>query len=215
LWFLLLVSHNGNCFQGLSYGDGSVSGKEYLDTITLNSDLVIKVQSIGVADNGDDAGLRGDLDGILGVGPIDLTEGTVNNTYEVPTVMDNLYAQHSINSEVLGVFFAPASATDTTGELTFGNYDISKITGDINYVPITLTYPANNYWGIDQSISYGLTSILRETAGIVDTGTTLILIAAGMSPRVCQRKSTHTSLKMPSKNIKLRQVPPLIPLLAC
>jgi hypothetical protein len=37
--------------------------------------------------------------------------------------------------------------------------------------PITTTYPANQYWGIDQSVRYGAsTNILDTTAGIVDTG---------------------------------------------
>ncbi|KAG1868590.1 acid protease [Suillus subluteus] len=160
----------------VTYGDNSyVSGEEYTDTVTLNSDLVIDNQSIGVASQY--SGM-GDLDGILGLGPVDLTEGTVSNADTVPTVMDNLYAQQTISSEVLGVFFAPAASDDSGGELTFGGYDASKITGDISYVSITSTSPANAYWGIDQSISYGSTTILSETAGIVDTGTTLILIAS-------------------------------------
>jgi len=34
------------------------------------------------------------------------------------------------------------------------------------------------YWGIDQSVTYGgSTTILNRTAGIVDTGTTLLLLA--------------------------------------
>ncbi|KAG1774539.1 acid protease [Suillus placidus] len=160
----------------VTYGDQSyVSGEEYTDTVTLNSDLVIDNQSIGVASAS--SGMEG-LDGLLGLGPVDLTEGTVSNANEVPTVTDNLYIQGTISSEVLGVFFAPASSDDSTGELTFGGYDASKITGSVSYVPITSTSPASAYWGIDQSISYGSTSILAETAGIVDTGTTLILIAS-------------------------------------
>lgn len=160
----------------IAYGDGSsASGEEYTDTVTLNSDLVIENQSIGVASQASDLG---GLDGLLGLGPVDLTEGTVDNVNEVPTVTDNLYSQKTISSEVLGVFFAPASSDDNSGELTFGGYDASKITGQISYVPITSTSPASGYWGIDQSISYGTTPILAETAGIVDTGTTLILIAS-------------------------------------
>ncbi|KAG2114836.1 acid protease [Suillus clintonianus] len=160
---------------GVEYGDGSlVAGEEYTDTVTLNSDLVIEKQSIGVAI--DTSGFNG-LDGLLGLGPADLTQNTISNEYEVPTVTDNLYTQGTIGSEVLGVFFAPASSSDSNGELTFGGYDASKINGSINYVPITSTFPASGFWGIDQSIAYGTTSILTETAGIVDTGTTLILIA--------------------------------------
>ncbi|KAG1898130.1 acid protease [Suillus fuscotomentosus] len=165
----------GNTFS-VQYGDNSyASGEEYTDTVTLNSDLVIDNQSIGVASKY--SGMDG-LDGLLGLGPVDLTDDTVSNTDEVPTVTDNLYKQGTISSEVLGVFFTPASSDDSSGELTFGGYDASKITGDISYVPITSQSPASEYWGIDQSISYGSTPILDETAGIVDTGTTLILIAS-------------------------------------
>ena len=64
------------------------------------------------------------------------------------------------------------------GELTFGGTDTTETTSEINFVPITSTSPASLYWGVDQSISYGDdTTILSETAGIVDTGTTLVLIA--------------------------------------
>ncbi|KAG2076186.1 acid protease [Suillus decipiens] len=163
----------GNKFY-VPYGDcGYVFGEEYTDTLTLNPDLVIDSQSIGVAFNHSE--LNDGLDGLLGLGPVDLTQGTINNTYEAATVTDNLYTQKKISSEVLGVFFAPAS-NDSSGELTFGGYNASKITGNLSYVPITSTSPSSAYWGIDQSITYGSTPILNETAGIVDTGTTLILI---------------------------------------
>ncbi|EGO00888.1 hypothetical protein SERLA73DRAFT_178865 [Serpula lacrymans var. lacrymans S7.3] len=159
----------------VSYGSGSFSGKEYIDTVTLSSSLVIKSQSIGVATNA--TGFSG-VDGILGVGPVDLTSGTVSNTDTVPTVTDNLFSAGTITSDVLGIFFSPAAASDSTGELTFGGTDSSKYTGSINYIPITSTSPASEYWGIDQSITYGSTSILSSTSGIVDTGTTLTLIAS-------------------------------------
>ncbi|KIK33615.1 hypothetical protein CY34DRAFT_18260 [Suillus luteus UH-Slu-Lm8-n1] len=170
--------NTGNAFA-VSYGDGFnqsyVAGIEYLDTITLTSDLVIEQQSIGVASvsTGMDS-----MDGILGLGPVDLTWGTVRNTEEVPTVMDNLYTQGMISSEVFGVFFSPANAGDTSGELTFGGYDQSKITGDVGYAHLTSTSPAAGFWGVDESIDYGKTKILNDATGIIDTGTTLILIAS-------------------------------------
>jgi len=173
----LIHNCNCNCFQSISYVDSiAVFGEEYLDTVTLNSDLVTKGQSIGVAEFVSVGRLGERFDGILGLGPVDLTEGTVSNTNEVPTVMDNLYAQRTISSEVLGVFFSPSSSGDSTDELTFGGYDASKITREVSYMPIISTYPSSRSWGIGQSISYGGTVILSNTAGIVDTGTTLILI---------------------------------------
>ena len=53
-----------------------------------------------------------------------------------------------------------------------------RISGDVAYVPITSTSPASNYWGIDQDLTYGTsTTLLSGSAGIVDTGTTLLLLA--------------------------------------
>jgi len=159
--------------------------------VTFNSDLIIKNQSIGVGAPGLNAGLPSSFDGILGVGPVDLTQGIVSNTNEVPTVMDNLHSQGTISSEVLGVFFSPASSSDGTGELTFGGYDASKITGDVSYVPITSASPSSECWGIDQSISYGDTEILSKTAGIIDSGTPNIYIATGKC-LVRQRNCSNT-----------------------
>ena len=56
--------------------------------------------------------------------------------------------------------------------------ELRRISGDISYVPITSTSPASNYWGIDQDVTYGnSTTLLSGSAGIVDTGTTLLLLA--------------------------------------
>lgn len=67
------------------------------------------------------------------------------------------------------------------GELTFGGTDDSRFTGTISYVPVTSTSPASSFWGIDQTITYGSatggTQILKKSSGIVDTGTTLLLLA--------------------------------------
>ncbi|KAH0829210.1 acid protease [Lanmaoa asiatica] len=164
----------------VAYGSGMLYGEEWLDTVTLAPDLVIHQQSIGVANW--TAGISG-FDGILGLGPVDLTVGTVSNALAVPTVMDNLYSQGTISQEILGVFFSPTSESHGNGELMFGGYDSSVIISSVNYVPLTTTFPASEFWGIDQSISYGGTTILSSTAGIVDTGTTLILIATVRSSR--------------------------------
>ncbi len=115
------------------------------------------------------------MDGILGLGPVDLTQNTVSNANTVPTFMDNLYSQGSISTEVLGVSFRPESGSDTSdtnGELTLGGTDSSKYTGSISYFSSSLPY-----WGISVSgFTYGSTSLGGSGSGIVDTGTTLIYI---------------------------------------
>jgi hypothetical protein len=64
------------------------------DTVTLSSNLVISKQSIGVASKS--TGFSG-VDGILGIGPSVLTQGTVSGGSTIPTVTDNLYSQGTIS----------------------------------------------------------------------------------------------------------------------
>ena len=69
----------------------------------------------------------------------------------------------------------------------------SRYTGEINFAPITTTQPASAYWGIDQDLSYGTdTQLLSGSAGIVDTGTTLLMIATD----AFQKYQTTTGAKM-------------------
>jgi len=63
------------------------------------------------------------------------------------------------------------------GKLTWGGVDYFRFIGAITYTPITSTSPSNIFWGIDASMKYGNAPLLSSTAGIVDTGTSLFLIA--------------------------------------
>jgi hypothetical protein len=156
----------------ITYGQAYFSGTEYTDKVTLSPDLVIESQTIGVASTSKGVSLA---DGILGLGPIDLTLNS--SGVKVPTVMNNLFTQGAITTESLGIYFVPVTDVNgNDGELSFGGPDSAKVTGDIGYVPITHTSPSNLYWGIDMSISYGSTSIMGLTAGIVDTGNTFVLL---------------------------------------
>nr|POE59383.1 polyporopepsin [Quercus suber] len=160
----------------VSYGSGSFSGNEYTDTVSF-AGLSVASQSIGAATRS--SGFSG-VDGILGVGPVGLTQGTVSNANTVPTFLDNLYSQGSISTEVLGVSFRPESGSDTNdnnGELTLGGTDASKYTGGITYFPKLTSGSAAPYWGISiASFTYGSTTLASSASGIVDTGTTLIYI---------------------------------------
>ena len=106
------------------------------DTVTLGTGLTIQNQSIGVATQA--TGFSGQ-DGILGIGPVDLTSGTVSNTSTVPTVTDNAFSLGLIPNKQVGIAFAPAtSLSDPNGELTFGGIDESKIDGPLLTVSVHL-----------------------------------------------------------------------------
>jgi len=176
-WIGFLQEYDGTDCSGefeVSYGSGFVFGEECFDEVRLSDDLVIANQSFGVAEFGDGFS----QDGILGIGPVDLTEGTTSDFDTVPTVTDNLFAQGTIDVESIGVFYAPTTEESVTnGELTFGGADESKLSKSIAYTPLTTTEPATFYWGVDQTVAYGDSEILPLSAGIVDTGTTLVYLA--------------------------------------
>ncbi|KAG0704564.1 acid protease [Suillus ampliporus] len=161
----------------VTYGLGFFSGVEYYDTVTLGPDLVIAKQLIGNALQSAD--FEG-VDGIIGVGPVDLTQGTLSPDTNalIPTIMDNALEQGLIKKRILGVSFAPATTyNDTNGALTYGGIDHALYTGKITYAPLTETHPAAHYWGINVTDStYGSHTVIpQSTAGIVDTGTILLL----------------------------------------
>lgn len=161
----------------VEYGSGFFFGEEFLDQVSLSPGLTIPQQSIGVAELA--FGFNG-VDGILGIGPTDLTEDTTTSGDIIPTVLDNAFELGLVNSRQIGISFKPTtSLSDTNGEFTFGAVDSSMFTGPLTTVPITSVSPANEFVGIDQTITYGSwpgRTILSPTAGIVDTGTTLLLL---------------------------------------
>jgi saccharopepsin len=80
------------------------------------------------------------------------------------------------------------------GVLTFGGYDRSRFTGQLSWVPLTAQKPAKAFWGLDQSLVYDGKTIMKQSAGILDTGTTLIYLATGacMWPAQLQYEMTKS-----------------------
>ncbi|KAM5531854.1 hypothetical protein V8D89_014484 [Ganoderma adspersum] len=158
------------------HGSMSFTGEQYTDTVTLGP-LTVTNQGVAIANS--TTGFPKGVDGILGIGPGGLSKDTVSGTLFVPTLFDNAFEEGQMTAEVIGFAFAPASQVSTpNGLLTFGGADPSQFTGNIQFTSITETSPASNYLGLDMSVTYGSdTTILNTTAGIIDTGTTLVLLA--------------------------------------
>jgi len=160
---------NGGSFE-VEYGSGSVTGTGALDSVTIGS-ITIQNQQIGVGKSSQE--FEG-TDGLLGLGPEDLTEGTFSSVSEAPTVIQNAYSQGLIPLQLLGVSFAPCSSTDcTNGELDLGGIDTSKTTSSVSYASVGGA--GADYWGISTAITIGSTSA-GTSGGIVDTGTTLVYL---------------------------------------
>ncbi|KAJ7849919.1 aspartic peptidase domain-containing protein [Mycena leptocephala] len=166
--------------QAVTYGSGDFQKYRATSSLIkspLRLDLSSTISPIGVATSSD--GFEG-VDGILGIGPVALTLDTLSpaTTTLIPTVTDNLFSQGTITSNLIGISFEPTTQVEVVnGEITWGGTDSSKFTGAIGFTPVTGTEPASEFWGINQSIRYGAsTTIVGTTAGIVDTGTTLLLL---------------------------------------
>ncbi|KAF7327735.1 Aspartic proteinase [Mycena kentingensis (nom. inval.)] len=187
------------------YGSGTFAGLNVVDEVRFTPNLVVHDQGIAVSVPGAPQGFPEGMDGILGIGPVALTRGTVtaNRSSTVPTVVDNLYTQGSISSYEIGIYYEPTTVEGSVnGVLTFGGVDQTKFKGAIQYTSITSTAPASLYWGIDMSVSYG-SEILPQTAGIVDTGTTLVLLASDALHEY--QKSTGAVLDKPTGLLRITE----------
>ena len=73
------------------------------------------------------------------IGPSNLSVGTLDpdKSSAVPTVTDSLFQQGKISQNLVALFFQPMNSTSVStenGEMTFGDTDSSKYTGDIKYL---------------------------------------------------------------------------------
>ncbi|CZT01171.1 hypothetical protein WAI453_009573 [Rhynchosporium graminicola] len=159
----------------VTYGTSTFSGVEYLERVSF-AGLTVNAQSIGVATYPGDA----EADGFLGLGPLPAKTNVVGKT-NVPTFMNNLMAQKSIQTEVFAISFRPlvgARNSEVNGELTIGGVDPSKFKGPLTYFPRLKSGRGSLYWGIQVTkFSYGSTVLSAGlSTGIVDTGTVITWI---------------------------------------
>jgi hypothetical protein len=150
----------------IQYGSGPVEGKYSTDTVKIADDYVVEGQTFAQVESTDGLGDVYDValfDGILGVAfPI------LSQDPGVPTLLQNLADQKKIDQSQFGFFLGD----NAPGELTIGGYDTEKIDGDITWVDVI--EPA--YWTISlDGIKFGDQELTHDkTAGIMDTGTSLI-----------------------------------------
>ncbi|KAG2362776.1 family A1 protease [Suillus spraguei] len=158
------------------YGYGSFKGTLFKDTIYLTDEINIPQMQIGVAYESQEIV----FDGILGIGPSAAGLGATHSPEDaIKTVTDRLFEQGTISQPVVGIFFRPSVRDEVTlGELSFGEANPSRHSGEIGYTDITAIPGSSRYWGMNQRITYGNTHILDYTAGIVDCGFTFLYISS-------------------------------------
>jgi hypothetical protein len=99
---------------------------------------------------------------------------------DVPTLMDTLYAQGTIQWKVLGIFLSDEEDPNSpASSLSIGSYNSSAYAkGKLHFVPCL--YPDVGFWTVNlRDVSLGSMSLkLANHLAIFDTGTSLILTTA-------------------------------------
>ncbi|CAE7186075.1 unnamed protein product [Rhizoctonia solani] len=122
-------------------------------------------------------GVEMHMDGILGLRrALGRSVVTLDNGSPVPNIVDALLEQGQIRKNMFGVSLAPVTSQGViNGRLTFGGTSPQRYKGGLNWVDIT-SGSLRDYWAFEQTIKYGDQVIQPSSAGIVDTGTTLLHI---------------------------------------
>lgn len=101
------------------YGLGSIEGQIIYDTLHIG-DMTVSNQGIGAISNSVDM----DVNGLLGLGPAELAQGTFTSGVVVSTVMETLLAQAQIEEAVfqLGLLVS-LPAVEADGEIRLSAYE--------------------------------------------------------------------------------------------
>lgn len=109
------------------------------------------------------------MDGILGIGRGDLVEGTAQ-------IMDVLKNDNVIDTKLYGIHLSRARDNLADGELNLGSVNTARFSGDLNWVDCTPN--DTGFWEIpvDDATVNGKAVGLSGKQGIMDTGTSYILV---------------------------------------
>jgi hypothetical protein len=146
----------------VQYGSGSIAGIEATDVVVF-ANLTVQTQGVGVITSA--TGMNGPMDGILGLAFKSIAEDSVT------PVVPNLFKQGLIAKELFGVYLGNNSA----GEITLGDVDQSRFTGDIQFVSLT----AEEWFLFNlDSVSVAGQALPKgwSMAAIADTGTSLLVM---------------------------------------
>lgn len=160
----------------IRYGDGSTArGILASDTVDLGG-LTILNQTINLATKESHSFDSDPIDGLLGLGFNSIT--TVSG---VKTPVDNLIGQGLISSPVFSVWLGK-SKNGGGGEFLFGGSNPHKYTGSLTTIPVD---NSRGFWSITvDGLKFGSTFVTGSFDGILDTGTTLLLLPQSIANKV-------------------------------
>ncbi|ORX44117.1 acid protease [Hesseltinella vesiculosa] len=170
----------------VSYGSGACNGIAGQDSIFLNG-LEVKDQMFGIADTVTSDMLSGGVEGIFGIGPSQST-AMFNKLKQVwDTPLDSLAKSNTISKNMFSVYFDGVDNVDdiesNNGQFTIGDLPSrDTYTGEISWLPRFNEDIFGFYWGVQaRGMKIGDNEMLRPSKGIVDTGTTMIIVSDAFS----------------------------------
>ncbi|CAO3570748.1 unnamed protein product [Mortierella alpina] len=152
----------------ITYGDGSgASGVLGVDLVDVGGISVR--QTIGLATAESSSFGSSPSDGLFGLG-----FASIESVKGVSTFLDNAIAAEALALPVVSVFLPSQRLFNGLGgQYLFGGIDSTKYTGELTYVPVT----KKGYWQVAiEDVGYNGQSLGVASQGIVDTGTTLIIV---------------------------------------
>ncbi|KAF9979447.1 hypothetical protein BGZ65_006557 [Modicella reniformis] len=152
----------------ITYGDHSnASGILGSDIVSVGG--VAVRQTIGLATQESSQFEGSPEDGLFGLG-----FNTIESVRGVQTFLDNAIAAGLLAKPVVSVFLPSYRRNGGVGgEYLFGGIDSTKLTGDLTYIKVS----QRGYWQIPMDdITFNGSSLGQASEGIVDTGTTLVII---------------------------------------
>nr|KMM73483.1 cathepsin E [Coccidioides posadasii RMSCC 3488] len=149
----------------VSYGTGHVEGVIVRDTLSM-AGFQLELD-FGSALNVSQDFANYPMDGILGLGPSKITK--------LKPILQVIADQKLFKRNIFGISLQRAADDTRDGQLTFGDIDKSKFTGDITYTDVI---KSTNRWEIPVSdaIVGGKRVNFTKKSAVIDTGTSFILV---------------------------------------
>jgi len=153
----------------VGYGDGSTSSGILGSDIVSVAGISVR-QTIGLSTSESSSFGSGPEDGLFG-----LAFNQIESVKGVTTFMDNAIAAGVLAQPVVSVFLPSVRRNGGVGgQYLFGAIDSSKYTGSLTYIPVD----TEGWWQIKMDdVLFNGKSLGFNQEGIVDTGTTLVLLS--------------------------------------
>ena len=154
----------------ITYGTGQVIGVLVEETINMGGMILNNHVFGGVTRASDEfTGKKVPFDGLLG------TAKSVLSNQKVLTPIEAMAKAGTLSGAFVGYALGRVSDSENIGQLTLGGIDQTKFSGNLTLFP---NVNKKGFWEGAMEVQIGGKTILTERSGILDTGTTLMVLPA-------------------------------------